>query len=67
VTRARLSQIFDLTRLAPDLQEEILFLKALEGDETLSERALRVVVRVMAWTEQRATIRSQGPARTILC
>jgi DNA invertase Pin-like site-specific DNA recombinase len=44
LTRARLSQILDLTKLAPDLQEEILFLEAIDGREPLSERALRGVV-----------------------
>jgi hypothetical protein len=34
VTRARMTQILDITNLAPDVQEEILFLKALEGDES---------------------------------
>jgi len=53
LTRARLSQILDLTNLAPDHQEEILFLEAIEGREPMSERALRGVVRVMAWAEQR--------------
>jgi ParB-like chromosome segregation protein Spo0J len=53
LTRARLSQILDLTNLAPDLQEEILFLEAIGGREPLSERALRGVLRVTTWAEQR--------------
>jgi hypothetical protein len=53
LTRARLSQILDLTKLAPDLQEEILFLEAIDGREPLRERALREVLRFTAWTEQR--------------
>jgi hypothetical protein len=53
LTRAHLSQILDLTNLAPDLQEEILFLEAIDGHEPLSERALRGVVRVTAWAAQR--------------
>jgi hypothetical protein len=55
LTRARLSQILNLTNLAPDLQEEILFLEAIDGREPMSERALRGVLRVTAWAEQRAT------------
>jgi hypothetical protein len=43
-----------MTNLAPDLQEEILFLEAIDGREPSSERALRGVVRVTAWDEQRA-------------
>jgi hypothetical protein len=53
LTRARLSQILDLTKLAPDLQEEILFLEAIDGREPLRERALREVLRLTAWAEQR--------------
>ena len=53
LTRARLSQIIDLTNLAPDLQEEILFLETLDGRESLSERALRGTLRAAAWAEQR--------------
>ena len=64
LTRARLSQIFDLTRLAPDLQEEILFLEAVDGRELLRERALRGVFRVTTWTEQRAALCAQGSTRT---
>ena len=53
LTRARISQILDLTKLAPDLQEWILFLEAIDGREPLRERALREVLRFAAWTEQR--------------
>lgn len=53
LTRARVSQVIDLTNLAPDLQEEILFLEAIDGREPMSERALRGVVRITAWAEQR--------------
>jgi hypothetical protein len=64
LTRARLSQIFDLTRLAPDLQKEILVLEAVDGREPLRERALRGVFRVTTWTEQRAAFRAQGSTGT---
>src|ERR1035441_7844411 len=53
LTRARLSQILDLTNLAPDLQEEILFLEAIDGREPMSERVLRGVLLFTAWAEQR--------------
>src|ERR1035437_2904394 len=39
LTRARLSQILDLTNLAPDLQERILFLEVREGRGPRAERA----------------------------
>jgi hypothetical protein len=50
VTRARMSQIMKLLQLAPDLQEQILFLPAIQG---LNERNLRAVVRRLDWSEQR--------------
>ena len=53
LTRARLSQILDLTNLAPDLQESILFLEVIEGREPLRERALRGALRTASWDEQR--------------
>jgi hypothetical protein len=60
LTRARLSQILHLTNLAPDLQEEILFLETIDGREPLRERALRGVVRVTTWAEQRSTRRADS-------
>ena len=52
-TRARISQLLDLLTLAPDLQEHILDLEAVDGVEPLSERALRAVVKLVGWKEQR--------------
>lgn len=52
-TRARISQLLDLLMLAPDLQEQILDLEAVDGVEPLSERSLRLVVKLEAWEEQR--------------
>ena len=54
VTRARLSQIMDLLLLAPDIQEQILFLPAVEtGDDPVTERELRRIVKVEDWSKQR--------------
>ena len=50
VTRARMTQIMKLLHLAPDLQEQILFLPPIEG---LNERDLRSIVRQTDWAEQR--------------
>ena len=53
-TRARISQLMDLLLLAPDIQEELLFLEALPGQQPLTERTLRdVVLRSLDWEEQR--------------
>ena len=53
VTRARMTQILDLTSLAPDLQERILSsdVDILSGPPT--EHSLRTLVRTMSWRSQR--------------
>jgi len=53
LTRARITQLLDLTLLAPDIQEELLFLEAVDGAEPLSTRALRPIARRATWREQR--------------
>lgn len=54
VTRARLTQIMNLRQLAPDIQEEILFLAPSEqGRETLTERHVRPLLRSLLWCDQR--------------
>lgn len=55
VTRARMTQIMNLLLLAPEIQEEILFLPLThEGRDALSERKIRSVARVPDWRKQRA-------------
>ncbi len=49
-TRARVSQVMDLLLLAPDIQEEVLFL---EAGSPVTERSLRAVVRHEDWRAQR--------------
>ena len=53
LTRARVTQMMDLTLLAPDLQEQILFAEAVDGIEPFHERVLRKFSRRSAWTAQR--------------
>ena len=50
VTRARMTQIMKLLDLAPDVQEEILFLPLIQG---LNERNLRPLANRIDWDEQR--------------
>ena len=52
VTRARVSQLMDLTLLAPTIQERILFLEAVDGVEPFSERVLRGVAQDVGWERQ---------------
>ncbi len=61
VTRARVTQIMNLTLLAPDIQEEIL-LTSLEsgGCRSLTEHHLREVGLATVWSEQRARFRAHG-------
>jgi hypothetical protein len=50
VTRARMTQIMKLLYLAPDLQEQILYLPPIRG---LNERNLRPITNRIDWDEQR--------------
>jgi hypothetical protein len=52
-TRGRITQLMDLTLLAPDIQEQVLDLEAVDGREALTERGLREVVGLVDWGEQR--------------
>jgi crotonobetainyl-CoA:carnitine CoA-transferase CaiB-like acyl-CoA transferase len=52
-TRARVTQLMDLL-LAPEVQEEILFLELPPGAQPVSERGLReAVLGTIDWQEQR--------------
>jgi predicted XRE-type DNA-binding protein len=54
VTRNRVSQIVDLTILAPDIQEEILFIRDGDPLADLSEKLVReLVARHREWDQQR--------------
>ncbi len=54
VTRARLSQIMGLLYLAPDLQEEILFLpRTLKGRDPIQLRHLLPIAILADWRKQR--------------
>ena len=52
-TRARISQLLDLTLLAPDIQEEILFAEIKSGYDPINEHALREILREKDWAKQR--------------
>lgn len=53
-TRARITQLMDLLLLAPEVQEEILFLELPPGAQPVSERGLReAVLGTIDWQEQR--------------
>jgi hypothetical protein len=51
-SRARITQILNLCLLAPDIQEEILFLEATDG-HTITGHDLRPIASTVLWDEQR--------------
>ena len=54
VSRARVTQIMNLLLLAPDIQEQILFLpKITSGDDPYPECKIRPIVRESDWQKQR--------------
>lgn len=54
ITRARITQIMNLLHLAPDIQEEILFLEADDRRrDPVAERAIRPVAAIPDWRKQR--------------
>jgi len=68
VSRARLSQILSLLNLAPDLQEQLLFLqRAARGRQSLVLRHVLTVATALDWQEQRRRwrkLRRATPARS---
>ena len=60
VTRARMTQITKLLQLAPDLQEQILFLPEIKR---LNERNLRAIVHQLDWRKQRKMFQKIMPRR----
>ena len=54
VTRARVTQIMNLLYLAPDIQEALLFLPAVEaGHDPIKEWQVRPVAAEVVWERQR--------------
>jgi hypothetical protein len=54
VTRARITQIMSLLNLAPDIQEEILFLpRTTQGRDRISTRSVLPIAQIIDWKMQR--------------
>lgn len=54
VTRARVTQIMNLTNLAPEIQEELLFLpRVSEGRDPLILRQFQSIAARLSWREQK--------------
>jgi hypothetical protein len=64
LSRARVTQIADLLYLAPEIQDEILVPSSAETPQLdLSERAIRLITRIPAWSDQLRTwhaLRARG-------
>ncbi|GDY13106.1 hypothetical protein LBMAG53_19840 [Planctomycetota bacterium] len=61
VSQPRMTQILNLTLLAPDIQEKLLFLDPVdEGKPEVSEKGLRRVCAEVAWARQRMFFSTQG-------
>jgi hypothetical protein len=61
VTRARMTQIMNLLMLAPEIQEELLFLPRVEaGRGEACLRELQRVAGVVGWREKRAAMQATG-------
>jgi site-specific DNA recombinase len=59
VSRARLSQILQLNHLAPEIQEQLLFLPPTrQGSDRLLERHVRSLARVLDWRKQKQLFRA---------
>jgi hypothetical protein len=55
VSRSRVTQIMNLLNLAPDIQEQILFLKADSAEQQgICEQSIRRLSSLLLWNEQRA-------------
>ena len=62
VSRARITQVMNLLYLAPDIQEEILFLApSVRGRDLIYLRQLQPIAGILHWHEQRARWRMVGP------
>ena len=54
VSKPRLTQIMNLTNLAPDIQEALLFLpKTTMGPDPITERQMRPIMEAVDWNRQR--------------
>jgi hypothetical protein len=53
LTRSRVTQLLDLTLLAPDIQGDLLALESVDGVEPLCEYRIRVVAHAGSWDQQR--------------
>jgi hypothetical protein len=65
VTQPRMTQIMNLLHLAPDIQEELLFLpRVTSGDDPIHEKMLRPIAAESDWGRQRQLWGRQRTSRS---
>ena len=58
ISRARMSQILNLTNLAPEIQETLLFLpKTFQGPDSITERHMRKIAQAVDWSRPKELFR----------
>lgn len=67
--RARVTELLDLLLLAPDIQDHVLELEAIDGVAPIAEPALRGLVRQASWAHQKAAlaILTNPPRSSLVC
>ncbi|MGB4726502.1 MAG: hypothetical protein WBH86_03755 [Thermogutta sp.] len=66
VTQPRITQVMQLLYLAPDIQEELLFLPPVErGRDPITERDLRPIAAIVDWSKQRSMWRELRSAESV--
>ena len=71
VSRTRVTHIMSLLHLAPDIQEELLFLpRVIEGRDPVRERMVRSIAAEVDWKRQRKMwrkLKANGPKASLYC
>jgi hypothetical protein len=66
VSRARVTQIMNLLNLAPDIQEELLYLPPRSAPrDQVHERGLRAIAKIVDWDAQREIFYSTARPTTV--
>jgi len=66
VTQPRITQVMQLLYLAPDIQEELLFLPPVErGRDRVTEKQLRAIAAEPDWRKQRSMWRELRSAESV--
>ncbi|ACY13493.1 hypothetical protein [Haliangium ochraceum] len=63
MSTGRITQLLSLLWLSPEIQEDVLFLEAVDGREPVSGQALEKIARIADWGEQRRGWRRMNRGR----